>query len=599
MIKNYYFIITLLFLVIQTSCEFEPSGTCFEDLERPEGEFPTAALSFQDSILILSEATLFQYDVLFKDQDVYLSEFYMDGRLVETDEDATGEILVDPAPGPHTFEMVVYTSTGSGSIAEKMGAEAYVYTQQWEILMEDTLHRMTELNRVYLDEKGHVRIEWEQSLNFDFLSYEILRINGDEELSLGIFEDRSVTSCSDPYYIGGEAIYNLRLQTQHFDPVEGDPISVSLPAYELSIVHADSLTVNLRWTTCGVPGNFGSYRLTYREGVLVHESTALLDTSVTLTLQPGMEYHFNLYYLSGHPDPELGTCEVSRDFYTGTNSLPEYEVITQSLNPPYMVHTPSFSWNPVTDNFTYHDFPDNRGIFAVTPRNRYLLSGNKVYEGEGFTTLNRELHHIPPDIFDHQPPWVSLTRRFDRVFFDADYNRYMYSISEDRITENYGNVRCWEGILSPDGYYLLSSNDKYNTLDIFTTFAFAGSSRYSFVQAGYILSCDRTPVFINDRQFVVVVDPDIVLFELAGPDIVTSSLTSASKVLAYDPVSRTILALSQESFLVYDIEDLTLIHERPITGNYSYERGHVAYMNKTVFLRGIEQGESVMIRLSF
>jgi hypothetical protein len=593
---------TVVLILTLFSCEFEPSGICLVEIEKPTGEIPRAQLSFEDSTLVLHEATLFNYEVLYERQEVYLVEFYMDGYVFEMNEDVSGEVLVDPGPGLHKFEMVIYTSTGSGSIAEKMGAEAYVYSQSWDIIMEDTRYNQVNLENIFVDDNGRLCIEWKQSMNFDFLSYEIYKLYEGDEYILGVFDDRTVTSCIDSVYIGGDASYNMRLHTQHFTPVEGTARNFHMPEYLFFIMPADSTSVNLSWSKCGVAGNFDRYQIYANSGSLLYESNQVQDTSVVLSLDPETAYNFKLVYLSKIPDPLLGTILMERYYYLGDNSLPEYEVITQSMYPPYLVHTPHFTWDPLTGEFSFHDYYDHRGIFAVSPRNLYLLSGNKVYEGDGFNQLYRELNNLPADVFNRPLPWISLCTRMNCAYIEGDRDRYTFSLSEDRLLGSFGNSRCWEGVLSPNGNYLLGSFPKYNRLDVMST----SDGTFGLIDRYYITPHAGDPVFITDEhyvidsEFVTISGPYIQKRSTINSDILSSTLTSASKTLCYDPISHTVLAVSQESLLIYDADDLALLHEEPIDNNlYSLERGHVAYMNKTVFLRGEEQGRSIMKELSF
>lgn len=582
--------------LIHQACEFDSTEIYYEEIDMPIGEMPTAELSFEDSIVILHQATRLSYKVNFDRQEVLQVEFYLNDRLYGSDDDAMGNVLIDPGPGIHLFEMVIYTSTESGSIAEKVGAEAFVYSQSWEIIMEDPENRQVNIDLVYIDEEG-VRIEWSRSMGFDFQSYEILRVTSTGEASLGIFEDRDVTFCIDPYYIGGDAEYNLRLRTHHFPPADGIKRSFSLPPYQLFIVPVDSTSLTFTWSGCYVESNFGSYTLYSGTGISLYESSEVQDTTITLALDPATDHHFRLEYSSSIKDPVLGFYSVEREYYLGTNSLPEYEVITQSMYPPYRVHTPSFSYNPQSEEFTYHDYPDHRGIFAVTPQNRYLLAGNHLYEGTEFQDLKQVLTHIPADVFGRSLPRVSLSLNMNRAYFESDHNAHMFSLRGDKVLEAFGENSRRGGVLSPGGDHLLTPNYWYNSLDIYETSNLSGN--YHMYIRTDVFPCNGDPVYISEEEFVVVSGNEIVKWNGKEYELIMSASTSAKKTLCYDPMSHTVLAASHDRLYVYDAGDLSIILEKPVDSQYSLQFGHVAYMNKTAFLRGKTQGHSVMLPLSF
>ena len=134
-ILNQLIFVSMAFFCI-LGCEFESGEVWYNDISEPVGEIPIAEFSFKDSIVFISQATQFEYSLSFTRQKVYLIEFYLDNRKFDESFEPDGSILIDPVPGKHIFEMVVFTSTASNSLADQIGYEVFSYNKSWTIYFE-------------------------------------------------------------------------------------------------------------------------------------------------------------------------------------------------------------------------------------------------------------------------------------------------------------------------------------------------------------------------------------------------------------------------------------------------------------------------------
>lgn len=152
--------VVLIIAMMNGACEYESSAVYFVDIEQVEGEIPYANLSFTDSVIYINQSTLFGYTLNFIEQEVYQVEFYLDDRLLKSMGESSGSVLIEVEPGKHIFEMVIITSTESGSIADKIGAEAFYYTITWTIYSESAEAGEIQIQSIDKAE-GSLRIEWE------------------------------------------------------------------------------------------------------------------------------------------------------------------------------------------------------------------------------------------------------------------------------------------------------------------------------------------------------------------------------------------------------------------------------------------------------
>jgi len=313
----------LLLLVFSfSSCEFESTETWLNEVPEAQGEIPTAELSFKDAVVYIDKPTLFEYSLTFQQQKVYLVEFYLDFKILKKQEGSKGSVLLDPSAGEHHFEMRVYTSTASGSIADKVGVEVFSYQQSWTIRAEDESAADLEILNI-AKSGGSVLIEWEKYTGYKFESYELLKKTNNGNLSFFTTSDKDVVSCQDPYYIGGTAEYFLRFTKSDGGYFDSEAASFTHDPGRMALQLDVDNNVIATWSPCEFETNFGQYQLkrTDQSGrnEIVFTSNDVEDTMAIISVFPNRQYEFEMECKSKMPQPDVGdgTYYLSGSISTG------------------------------------------------------------------------------------------------------------------------------------------------------------------------------------------------------------------------------------------------------------------------------------------
>ncbi len=163
---------TLLFaILVLISCEFEPSGEYFTVVKEPH-HVPPIVVDLNvvtDTILIELYGTL-TFEFQTADRKFHWIRFCI-GNNCETYYSHTGSFAISAyynvSFGTHDLAIEVYTGTGSGSIADALGFEGFLYSKTWTLIVLESLKDGMKILSVKPD-KGSLKLTWEKYNGLDF-----------------------------------------------------------------------------------------------------------------------------------------------------------------------------------------------------------------------------------------------------------------------------------------------------------------------------------------------------------------------------------------------------------------------------------------------
>ena len=158
---------TLLFaILVLISCEFEPSGEYFTVVKEPH-HVPPVVVDLNvvtDTILIELYGTL-TFEFQTADRKFHWIRFCI-GNNCETYYSHTGSFVISAynnvSFGAHDLASEVYTGTGSGSIADALGFEGFLYSKTWTLIVLESLKDGMKILSVKPD-KGSLKLTWDKS----------------------------------------------------------------------------------------------------------------------------------------------------------------------------------------------------------------------------------------------------------------------------------------------------------------------------------------------------------------------------------------------------------------------------------------------------
>lgn len=444
-IHPYHKILLILLSLVLSSCLYEPGGENFEPVQ-PLGEVPTLEVDLNinsDTVYIhsalISHITFTSEDTLLKTAQVYLDE-----RLHTTVHSSNGEFffsLNNQAISVHHLKINFFKRSGTGSIADQAGAEGFVFSKSWVVLVKrgDQLNSM--INK-FTPMEGSLKIEWTKYHGIGFKEYQIFHGNeiGQIADTVAIVKDVNTTSCFDPSFVGYKLQYIIRVVTDEYTfPPVFSYFEDKLPPASVT-TNSDGKFI-IKWEQSKYFNNIKEYDI-YE--TFTNQSD--VNKIATVSSSAGLQYvnensKFGIatrFYITPVPKTRFRPTQMIYEFRKRSSST-KVIVLGDSIS-PYMQ---SEIATPLGDHCYYQklnyickynsktaieeQFPFNPwSLVRVSPNGKYLL----VYSEEKFILYNTEDMSV-----------ISTTTQKDISGYTMDpYNiYYKFSVSDNGIGVYYNH----------------------------------------------------------------------------------------------------------------------------------------------------------------
>ena len=176
-------IICLLLILVLNSCIYELS----EFYDNPVNKNPTPpSISVVQLDLAVDTVYVYSYHTAtfnFKsdNQDIKGAKLLIDNVVVDSVASSNGIFKFSgytTNDGIHKLTLQVFTKSGTGSIADKLGGESFVNSRDWVLVVDKDRSK----NLSYAPKDGLLNISWKKCKSSDFVSYLVYRGNWEGEL---------------------------------------------------------------------------------------------------------------------------------------------------------------------------------------------------------------------------------------------------------------------------------------------------------------------------------------------------------------------------------------------------------------------------------
>lgn len=218
---NFHFLALLSILLVSYSCEYSPSEIPLTDVKEPT-EPPSISVNLtpeMDTLKLFTTANV-TYVVDVGAHEIYDLKFLMDGNeMSNVYSNAKGSYYTtiqtySLTDGLHELKIRTYTSTNSGSIADKVGAEQFLYEVSWPVYINKKARDQMKFTNLQVVPNG-VKLSW---FKYDFADFKQYLI-GRSSLIPGY--NKELVNTTNPYLTS--VIDNTY--------IEGDYVTYSLMAY--------------------------------------------------------------------------------------------------------------------------------------------------------------------------------------------------------------------------------------------------------------------------------------------------------------------------------------------------------------------------------
>lgn len=269
--KMYLRILLGIFALSLSSCEYPFSDDFFQELEIEDPSFTFQLLNFSDGDVLRSpKAIQYQYNAPAQNS-LYEIRFYVNDELVEISAESTGTFFLDISNlsnGEHALKIEYYFRTNSGSIAETLGQESFVVTENYTFEVNKTAVPL-EIDRIE-HRDGSIFIHFNDYPLVDEIGISVtptLQIFNQQGFYLtdimlskeivqqGFFNDNASLDL------------NLRYKTvvqNYYGSVETDFTEINIPdTFELSISATDEGKFKFTYTQHPLYNNIGRMKIRY------------------------------------------------------------------------------------------------------------------------------------------------------------------------------------------------------------------------------------------------------------------------------------------------------------------------------------------------
>lgn len=281
--------ILTLYLAIGSilSCTYEPVQTYFRTITPPQQSYSInlTNVAETDTLWIYKEQT-FTYKVDSKYGKIDSTQIWYDNYILSnTSSDGTFNLRYnDLATGPHSLKIQFKVSSGSGSLADKVGAENFKVWRKW-VVMVDVDPPLTPKLRIS-NVNGFVQLNWDKYDKPNF-QYYLLKYPGSGSNSEKYIYDQNQTTLVDSTFAGTyRGRYSLSVANLFGTNTAG--ASTGFDCNFTMVYNPTDSTFSITWPKPPYEGPLESYTVTEHSGYLksvVHvTSTNHTDTTFNFKL---------------------------------------------------------------------------------------------------------------------------------------------------------------------------------------------------------------------------------------------------------------------------------------------------------------------------
>ncbi|MGE5797502.1 MAG: hypothetical protein ACM34N_12015 [Ignavibacteria bacterium] len=362
---------TMLFSIY--SCEFSPTGSNYVEIT-PEIQPAYINLDFNsDTVKIWGEKNI-SYNINISGLQLRRVKIFFDDVLLTQTSQLNGDFYFDSekySNSAHKLKIEVTSSSGTGSISDKLGVETVLFVKEWVLVIDNAKPVRLAITSIEPYE-GRLKITWEKYENFNFEFYS-LNLNG---FFLTIIYDQEKNYWIDSNYVSGPINYSVNVTAAGQVGI-GNACNYFSGNPEVFADVNDSGKVNLSWTKNLFYNNFEYYqvRRVFNENSIKTIATlyGINDTTYIDEDPPfGCEYKYQVLVSGYYESLSSGAA-----CYIG-NKMLEFQTVEfiPSLNSIYIKNRDGY----------YRLDPENLSVLAHQDRminsvgeDRLALSRNGVY----------------------------------------------------------------------------------------------------------------------------------------------------------------------------------------------------------------------------
>lgn len=266
-----------------------------KDVQSPEVSI--VKLDLEADTLYCYSGRKIQFSFTTNNQKIQGVKLRIDGLTIDSIMGSQGILefkQYDVDNGIHKLELLVFTESGTGSIADKLGAESWVISREWVLLMDNTRSNNTR----YEVRDGLLNIQWDVYRAADFKSY-VLQTGEWNPVTLTETQELSFT---DSTYIGVGRKYTVYVKKENGDLLGWGSVTMPSELPDVKMGLNNNGQYYFYWKKLKYYKALQSYYFQFNN--VKTESFNVADTTFVLTNTKYDDYiNFNMCFVPRNGDP--------------------------------------------------------------------------------------------------------------------------------------------------------------------------------------------------------------------------------------------------------------------------------------------------------
>jgi len=345
--KKSGFLLLLLSLTVSFfySCEFEPhkvyERTVIENVTAPEIQIVELNLNY-DTIFLYTQKQI-RFNFTSSNQEILAVRFTIDNDekyLVNTNKGVFELDYRIITNGIHTMVLELYTASGSGSIAEHLGVEGYLFSNSWVLYVDQNYS----YNVKSIIADGFLKLTWNRYRGYDFKEYAVYRQTGWDSKIL--ISKSTVPYFTDQTYVGEATNYYVEVITHDGLVIPWGSLELVKDLPKLYFIVSEGNQYLVKWNKSKYYGAVETTTLS------LSTNWGIDYTAIKVTSEPEDTSHFlTSLYFGDRIVLKLNTVPINKIFYNPVN---------YSLYESYLTDL----------TVGFHFGMKNRGVYNITQVSR-------------------------------------------------------------------------------------------------------------------------------------------------------------------------------------------------------------------------------------
>jgi hypothetical protein len=603
----------LAFLALLFSaCEYQPEGIYEVDIE-PVTDTPeiTVNLNFETDTIYVPTTGYVTLSYSTPDQKVKFAYFELNKKQLMSIESTSGTFTFSFNSSqyqkriPYDLTIQLFRSSGSGSLADKMNMEGFLYSKSFVLIFEDESRMAPQIINVS-PQNGSLKVTWEKFKGIGFLRYHVFN---SVFYKIDIITDPNQTYLYDNSYIGYNAEYYIVTETDN-NSFTSKHVSFEDGLPDATAQLAENTTTKITWGQSKYYNNIAGYRIfeSYNRYNHFQEIASIENsTDTSLFYEDGRFGVSSRFYVMPVPvereiplnsfDDLRYRASVTEDVLVG-EKMPVFPM-TFFHNPPGNFCYYSDIENIYKFDCSKNDFissiPTRHLYLSVSPDGKTILSSNidRIEIIDANTMEIRDIIPVPV-LPDGQLLYQFLIANNGKGVFSNELGDYYYYDYNERVAEakfrvdgesNMGDKMC----ISPDGKFFCIRHVK----GIYPNYL---TELYKLEEGKAIqIWTDNEVDFFDfdpgNGQFLYFKDGKITRIFPEDMSVISELPINDPYIYSIDWNNEEFICLNaiRDLFSIYDLNSGEIKHQLKTFnfGGYNSDYDHAVLSNKILFTQGL------------